>query len=79
MSLHISLQLYSLRDDAPKDFPGILAKVAEMGYEAVEFAGYHGHAASDLRSVLDAIYFAYAISLPITMTYFKANRASLIE
>lgn len=54
MSLPISLQLYSLRDDAPKDFPGILGKVAEMGYEAVEFAGYHGHSASELRSVLDA-------------------------
>ncbi len=51
----ISLQLYSLRDDAPKDFPGILKKVAEMGYEAVEFAGYHGHTATELRSVLDEV------------------------
>ncbi len=54
MSLPISLQLYSLRDDALKDFPGILAKVAEMGYDAVEFAGYHGHSAEELRGVLDA-------------------------
>jgi len=49
----ISLQLYSLRDDAPKDFPGVLKQVAEMGYEAVEFAGIHGHTAEDLRRVLD--------------------------
>jgi sugar phosphate isomerase/epimerase len=54
MSLPISIQLYSLRDDAPKDFPGVLEKVAKMGYEAVEFAGYHGHSATDLRKVLDA-------------------------
>jgi sugar phosphate isomerase/epimerase len=53
MSLPISLQLYSLRDDAPKDFPGILKQVAGIGFDAVEFAGYHGHSAADLRSVLD--------------------------
>lgn len=53
MSLPISLQLYSLRDDAPKDFLGILKQVAEFGYDAVEFAGYHGHSASDLRAALD--------------------------
>lgn len=55
MSLPISLQLYSLRDDAPKDFPGVLRKVAEMGYDAVEFAGYHGHSAEELRAVLDEV------------------------
>lgn len=53
MALPISLQLYSLRDDSPKDFPGVLKKVADMGYEAVEFAGYHGHAPTELRKVLD--------------------------
>ena len=53
MSQPISLQLYSLRDDSPVDFPGVIAKVAAMGYDAVEFAGYHGHSASDLRAILD--------------------------
>ena len=53
MSLPISLQLYSLRDDAPKDFPTILAQVAEIGFDAVEFAGYHGHSAADLRAILE--------------------------
>ena len=53
MSLPISLQLYSLRDDAPKDFPSILKQVAGIGFEAVEFAGYHGHPADELRKVLD--------------------------
>jgi sugar phosphate isomerase/epimerase len=51
--LPISLQLYSLRDDSPKDFPGVLRQVAEMGYNAVEFAGYHGHEAQELRDILD--------------------------
>ena len=50
----IALQLYSVRHDCGKDFPGTVAKVAEMGYEGVEFAGYHGRKAEDLRKMLDA-------------------------
>lgn len=49
----VALQLYSLREDCPKDFPGVLKKVAKMGYAGVEFAGYHGYAAADLRRILD--------------------------
>jgi sugar phosphate isomerase/epimerase len=49
----IGLQLYSLRDICGKDVPGTLAAVAEMGYEAVEFAGYYNRSAKDLRKILD--------------------------
>lgn len=49
----IGLQLYSLRGDAPKDVPGTLAQLAKMGYEGVEFAGYYGRSAADLRKMLD--------------------------
>ena len=51
----LAIQLYSLREDSPKDFPGVLKAVAEMGYDGVEFAGYHGFSAKDLRSVLDDV------------------------
>ncbi len=37
----IALQLYSIRDDCGKDFDKALEEVAKMGFEAVEFAGYH--------------------------------------
>lgn len=36
------LQLYSLREETAKDFQGTIARVAEMGYRGVEFAGYGG-------------------------------------
>ncbi len=49
----IGLQLYSVRHDCAKDLPGTLKAVAEMGYEAVEFAGYYDCSAEDLRSMLD--------------------------
>jgi sugar phosphate isomerase/epimerase len=49
----IALQLYSVRDDSAKDFAATIQKVAEIGYEAVEFAGYHGYSAAELRKLLD--------------------------
>lgn len=36
----IALQLYSLRDDIGKDYAGVIKKVGEMGYTAVEAANY---------------------------------------
>jgi sugar phosphate isomerase/epimerase len=49
----IALQLYSLRDLLAKDLPGVVAQVAQMGYQAVEFAGYYGRTAEQLRKILD--------------------------
>ncbi|MFQ6131814.1 MAG: sugar phosphate isomerase/epimerase family protein [Armatimonadota bacterium] len=49
----IALQLYSVRNDCEKDLPGTLAAVAKMGYEGVEFAGYYGRSAAELRTMLD--------------------------
>jgi len=49
----IGLQLYSVRKDCAKDLPGVLKAVAKMGYQGVEFAGYHGRKAGELRKMLD--------------------------
>lgn len=49
----IALQLYSVRDACAKDFAGTLKRVARMGYEGVEFAGYHGVGAKELKGMLD--------------------------
>lgn len=51
--LQLGLQLYSVRQDCAKDLPGVLKAVADMGYTGVEFAGYHGHSAKELRRLLD--------------------------
>ncbi|MGM9680884.1 MAG: sugar phosphate isomerase/epimerase family protein [Eubacteriales bacterium] len=47
------LQLFSVRDVTPTDLRGTLKKVSEIGYKAVEFAGFFGHPAEDVRSWLD--------------------------
>src|SRR3989304_1349930 len=51
----IALQLYSVREDCARDLPGTLAAVADMGYEGVEFAGYYGRSADELRKMLDNV------------------------
>ncbi len=49
----IALQLYSLRTDCGKDLPATLDAVGTMGYQAVEFAGYYGRNAQQLRKLLE--------------------------
>jgi sugar phosphate isomerase/epimerase len=49
----IALQLYSVRTECEQDLPGTLKAVATMGYEGVEFAGYYGRSAAELRAMLD--------------------------
>lgn len=53
----ISVQLYSVRGDCGQDFDAALARIAKMGFEGVEFAGYHkyGGKAAELRKKLDEL------------------------
>ncbi len=49
----IGVQLYSVRDLMQQDFEGTLARVAEIGYRQVEFAGYFGRSPVEVRAILD--------------------------
>ena len=51
----IGLQLYTVRKEMEQDLEGTLAAVADIGYEEVEFAGYFGRAAEEIRSLLDRL------------------------
>lgn len=53
MKRQLALQLYTLREQAKEDFPGVIRGVAEAGYSGVELAGLHGHEPSEIRNVLD--------------------------
>lgn len=53
--IKVGLQLYTVRDQTAEDFVGTLEKVAELGYEAVEFAGYGGIEASEMKKTLDRL------------------------
>jgi sugar phosphate isomerase/epimerase len=49
----IGMQLYTVRSLTAKDLAGALAQLAKIGYKEVEFAGYQGHSAADVRAMLD--------------------------
>ncbi|MBQ9785389.1 MAG: sugar phosphate isomerase/epimerase [Clostridia bacterium] len=51
--MEYGLQLYSVRDITEKDLAGALKSVAALGYKFVEFAGFFGHSAADVRRMLD--------------------------
>jgi sugar phosphate isomerase/epimerase len=53
--LPLALQLYSVRADCARDFDGTLAEVAKLGFDGVEFAGYHTYSGKpkELRQRLD--------------------------
>ncbi|MBQ3934645.1 MAG: sugar phosphate isomerase/epimerase [Clostridia bacterium] len=52
-SFKIGVQLYSVRDEASKDFKGTLKALKEMGYEGAELAGTYGLTAKEIRSAAE--------------------------
>lgn len=54
------IQMYSLRDITGENLEGALAKVAAMGYRSVEFAGFFGHTAEEIRTMLDTYHLEIA-------------------
>lgn len=50
----IGLQLYSLRTEMAADFEGTLARLAELGFKEMEFAGYFDKSPNEVRRILDA-------------------------
>lgn len=56
----IALQLYSVRDTISKDFEGTIKRVGEMGYTAVEAAGYkdglfYGKTPEEFKAVIEGV------------------------
>jgi len=53
--MKFSLQLYSLRDMAKdqESFLALFPKLKALGFDGVEFAGYHGLSAETIRAALD--------------------------
>jgi len=50
----IGLQLYTLRNEMRASVDATLARVAQIGYKEVEFAGYFGKTPKQIRALLDA-------------------------
>lgn len=50
--LQVALQLYTVRDETGRDFVGTLRRVAELGYQGVEFAGYGDLSVQEMKALL---------------------------
>ncbi|HKV73390.1 MAG TPA: sugar phosphate isomerase/epimerase [Gemmatimonadales bacterium] len=48
----IGIQLYTVRDRMKTDFEGTLGRIAKIGYQEVEFAGYFDHTPAQVRNAL---------------------------
>jgi len=55
MKFPVALQIYSVRDFAEKDLKGTLAKVKEMGYCGVEFAGLYGNEPGEVKRMVEEL------------------------
>ena len=53
MTAKIAVQLYSLREEAGRDFPAVLARLGRIGFAGVETAGLHGFAPADVRKMVE--------------------------
>lgn len=51
--LKLGLQLYTVREEMEKDFEGTLKKVAELGYQGVEFHTFFGRSSAEVKKLLD--------------------------
>ena len=54
-AIPFALQLYTVRDEAERDFEGTLIEVAEMGYAGIELAGKYGRTATEISSFISGL------------------------
>jgi sugar phosphate isomerase/epimerase len=51
----VGIQLYTLRSLLAQDVEGTLARVAQIGFREVEFAGLYGKTAAEMRVLIDGV------------------------
>ena len=68
----VGLQLYTVRDETAKDFPLTLRRVAEMGYDGVEFAGYGDIESKEMAALLADLQLR-ALSTHVALTTIEAD------
>lgn len=54
-TLPVGIQVYSVREEAAKDFEGTMKKLKELGYNCVELAGLYGNTPEKVKEILDKV------------------------
>jgi len=76
---YIGLQLYTIRDEVHKNIEATLEKLAEIGYNSLEAAGYntgkfYGYKPKDFKKLINN----YGMILPSTHTNFEVSQADVV-
>ncbi len=74
----IGVQLYTVRSEMAKDFDGSLKKIAELGFQEVEFAGYYNRTPQQIKTLLDQLGLT-SPSTHIPLAELRGNLAKTIE
>ena len=77
-NIPVAVQMFTLREESQQDFAGALKKVKELGYDGVEFAGYGGLSATEVRELLDNLGLQ-AASSHIPLDQIENNLDQVIE
>lgn len=77
-NIPIAVQMYTLREESSKDFACTLRKVAELGFDGVEFAGYGGLTVREVKSLLTDLGLQAAGS-HVPLEQLENNLAGVIE
>ncbi|HEY2469284.1 MAG TPA: TIM barrel protein [Terracidiphilus sp.] len=78
LSMPVGLQLYSVRNQLPKDFDGTLHQLAAAGYKEVEAAGFFDKTAADFGNAMQKAGLK-CISSHHQLTQLKSQLDQLIE
>ena len=52
-SIKMASPLYILREDCQRDLAGVLQKLAQIGFDGIEFLGFFGHSAQEVKQMLE--------------------------
>jgi sugar phosphate isomerase/epimerase len=74
----VAVQMFTLRDKCEKDFFGTLKKVADLGFDGVELAGYWGYTVTEVKEMLNKLGLKVAGN-HISLVELQNNLARVIE
>jgi sugar phosphate isomerase/epimerase len=77
-NIPIAVQMYTLRAESEQDFAGTLKKVAELGFDGVEFAGYGGLPVQEVKVLIDELGLQ-AVACHIPLLELENNLYQVIE
>ncbi|WP_082235319.1 sugar phosphate isomerase/epimerase family protein [Halobacillus massiliensis] len=79
-NIPVAVQMFTLREASQKDFTGTLEKVANIGFNGVEFAGYGGMSSRDVRKTIDQLGLEAASShIPLTAIESEGELKQVIQ